>query len=104
MTSKPEANRRRKNDRSQVPVSFLPQGNPAARRAYLFAVFGLIPGLGLLCGPFALVYGILGGRAARRDEHGRGRGHALVSRLLGGGEVVFSAGGYACLARWLDLF
>ena len=91
--------RRRKNDRSEVPVSFLPEGNPNARRAYLCAVFGLIPGLGLLLGPPAIVFGILGRRAALRDEFRRGLGHAYVSRLLGAIEFTFGAAGWACLAK-----
>jgi hypothetical protein len=90
--------RRRKDDRSEVPVSFLPEGNPNARRAYLCAVLGLIPGLGLLLGPPAVVFGILGRQAALRDEHHRGLGHAYVSRLLGGVEFVCNAAGAACLA------
>jgi hypothetical protein len=104
MTSKPEAGRRRKNDRSEIPVSFLPSGNPAARRAYLFTVFGLIPGLGILCGPPAVFFGILGGRAARRDEHGRGKGHSFVSRLVGSIEFLSGLAGLACLARAFELF
>jgi hypothetical protein len=91
--------RRRKNDRSEVPVSFLPEGNPNARRAYLCTVVGLIPGLGLLLGPPAIVFGTLGRRTALRDEFRRGLGHAYVSRVLGAVEFIFGAAGWACLAR-----
>ena len=89
--------RRRKDDRSEVPVSFLPLGNPNARRAYVCAVLGLIPGLGLVLGVPAVIFGILGRRAALRDEHHRGLGHAYVSRLVGGVEFVCNAAGLACL-------
>ena len=99
MNATAEPARRRKNDRSEVPVSFLPDGNPNARRAYLCAVVGLIPGLGLLLGPPAIVFGILGRRAALRDEFRRGLGHAYVSRVLGAVEIIFGAAGWACLAR-----
>jgi hypothetical protein len=92
---------RRKNDRSEIPVSFLPEGNLNARRAYLCAVIGLIPGLGLLCGPPAVIFGILGRRAALRDEHRRGLGHAYVSRWLGTVEFACGSAGLACLAGWL---
>ena len=83
MSATAEPARRRKNDRSEIPVSFLPDGNPNARRAYLFAVVGLIPGLGIVFGPPAVVFGIVGRRSALRDEFRRGLGHAYVSRLLG---------------------
>jgi hypothetical protein len=89
--------RRRKDDRSEVPVSFLPLGNPNARRAYVCAVLGLIPGFGLVLGVPAVIFGILGRRAALRDEHHRGLGHAYVSRLVGGVEFVCNAAGLACL-------
>jgi hypothetical protein len=95
---------RRKNDRSEIPVSFLPEGNPTARKAYLCAVIGLIPGFGLLLGPLAIFLGILGRRDALRDEHHRGLGHAYVSRLLGGVELVCNLAGALCLATsagWL---
>ena len=98
MSTAAQPARRRKNDRSEVPVSFLPEGNPNARRAYLCAVIGLIPGLGLFLGPPAIVFGILGRRAALRDEHHRGLGHAYVSRLIGGVEFVCNLAGVACLA------
>jgi hypothetical protein len=88
---------RRKNDRSEIPVSFLPEGNPTARNAYLCAVIGLVPGLGLLCGPPAIIFGILGRQAALRDEHHRGLGHAYVSRLLGGVELVCNVAGLLCI-------
>jgi hypothetical protein len=94
---------RRKDDRSEVPVSFLPEGNPNARRAYLCAVIGLIPGLGLVLGPPAVVFGILGRRAALRDELRRGLAHAFVSRWAGAIEFVCSLAGVVCVARALDV-
>jgi hypothetical protein len=96
--------RRRKNDRSEVPVSFLPVGNPAARRAYLFALVGLIPGLGIICGLPATVFAVIGSRAALKDDERRGRGHAYISRILGPIEFVCSAAGLVCLAKAMDLF
>ena len=104
MSASPAPIRRRKNDRSETPVSFLPEGNPFARRAYLCAVVGLLPGLGLLLGPPAFVFGIMGRRAALRDEMRRGLGHAYVSQLAGAVEFVCNAAGGLCLAHaasWL---
>ena len=98
------APRRRKPDRSVAPVSSLPVGNPPARVAYICAVVGLIPGLGLLLGPPALILGVIGRRRALRDELRRGLGHAYVSRIAGAVETACNAAGLACLARsggWL---
>jgi hypothetical protein len=97
MSAAAEPVRRRKNDRSEIPVSFLPDGNPNARRAYLCAILGLVPGLGLLLGPPAIVLGVIGRRAALRDEFQRGLGHAYVSRLLGAIEFACNAVGLACI-------
>src|SRR6478672_9035687 len=97
MSATAEPARRRKNDRSEMPVSFLPDGNPNARRAYECAILGLIPGLGVLFGPAAILFGVLGRRAALRDEFQRGLGHAWVSRTLGAIELACNAAGWACL-------
>lgn len=99
MSATVEPIRRRKNDRSEVPVSFLPDGNPNARRAYLCAILGLVPGLGLFFGPPAVAFGLVGRRAALRDEFQRGLGHAWVSRRLGAVELVCGAAGWACVMR-----
>jgi hypothetical protein len=101
MSATLEPARRRKDDRSEVPVSFLPTGNPYARWAYLCAVIGLVPGLGLVFGPPAVLLGILGRRAALRDEQQRGLGHAFVSRLAGSVEFASGLAGWACLVRSL---
>jgi hypothetical protein len=99
MSATAEPARRRKNDRSEIPVSFLPDGNPNARRAYLCAILGLIPGLGIAFGPVAIVFGILGRRSALRDEFQRGLGHAWISRAMGAVEFVCCAAGWACVLR-----
>ena len=104
MSAPAEPVRRRKNDRSEIPVSFLPEGNPNARRAYVCALVGLVPGLGLLVGPPAILFGVLGRRSAHRDEFKRGLGHAYVSRLAGLIEFLCNAAGVACIAKaaeWL---
>jgi hypothetical protein len=88
--------RPRSHDKSDLPVTFLPQGNPHARRAYLCAVLGLIPGCGLLLGLPAIVFGRLGYRAGKADPASRGVGHAFVSMLLGGLEILVNS-----LALWL---
>jgi hypothetical protein len=100
-SSEPRRNRKR-SDRDQVPLSFLPLRNPRARFAYLSALVGLVPGLGLLAGPFAMVYGWLGLRAGRTESvAGNGLGHAVVSMVLGSMEMVANAVGLPLLARGL---
>jgi hypothetical protein len=91
--------RRRKNDRSEVPVSFLPDGNRCARWGYLCVLAGLAPGLGVLLGPAALLLGLLGRRAALRDEYQRGLGHAYMSRMVGTLVFVCHGAGWACIAK-----
>src|SRR3954466_14492036 len=103
MSASPQPARRRKNDRSEIPVSFLPEGNANARRAYVCVLLGLLPGLGLIFGLPAIVFGILGRRAALRDEFKRGLGHAFVSRLMGFVESVCNVAGLACVAKALDV-
>lgn len=90
--------RRRKHDKSEIAVSFLPVGNPAAKWAYLSAIIGLIPGIGVVMGLPAFILGVIGGRAAKRDEQKRGMGHARLSRLLGLLEILSNAAGWALLA------
>lgn len=104
MSATLEPVRRRKDDRSEIPVSFLPEGNRNARWAYLLALFGLIPGLGIVLGPLAIALGAVGVRAARRDEHRRGLGHAWAGCVLGEVEFVCGIAGWACLANGAGWF
>ena len=81
--AKGEARRRGKNDLSDQPSEFFPRGNVWAGIGYTAAVGGLVPGLGLVLGPVALVGGTLGGRRARSDPERRGTSHATAAVLLG---------------------
>jgi hypothetical protein len=90
---------RKRADRPEVPSTFLPVGNPRARTGYLCAMFGLIPGFGLLLGPPAIVYGRLGYRDAKKHLEGKGIGHSFMSMLLGGMETVANGVGLPLLAR-----
>jgi hypothetical protein len=98
----PRRPKRRASDRSEIPVSFLPEGNPNARRAYLCAIIGLCPVLGLLMGPFALFWGYLGWRAGRNELEGRGVGHSFVSMILGALEIILNALGITLIAIGLE--
>jgi hypothetical protein len=73
--------RRRDEDN---PVSFfVPYKNPKGLIAYYFGVFALIPGVGNLLGPAALVLGILGIRYANAHPTAKGKGHAIAGVVLG---------------------
>lgn len=93
---------RKRSDRSDVPVTFLPQGNDQARKAYLCAIFGMIPVVGLFLGPPAVIYGRLGYRSAKHELQGKGIGHSFISMVLGSLEFVTNCVGLPLVARGLD--
>lgn len=68
----------------RLPVSELlvPHKNRAALTAYYLAIFSLIPGIGLLVGPFAFVLGIQGLCQATVEPGVRGAYHAMFSIAL----------------------
>lgn len=88
---KPKPPRRRALDRSEIRASFLPEGNRAAKWAYVSVLVGLIPGLGVLTGFLAVALGFIGRRIAKQDPDQRGLGHACMAMMMGGFEV-FSQG------------
>jgi hypothetical protein len=59
-----------------------PHNRPAIY-AYRCAVYGLVPGLGLVLGPIALVWGWLAWRSGRKDPQFTAQGPALLAILLG---------------------
>jgi hypothetical protein len=63
--------------------SLIPYHNVRALLAYYFGVFGLIPVVGLLLGPAALVLGILGLSYAKNNPRAKGAGHAITGIVLG---------------------
>lgn len=71
----------------------IPYRNGFALGAYYTGVFGLIPFVGLLLGPLAIIFGILGLQHAASNPRARGRVHAWVGILLGmltlAGHIVF---------------
>ena len=99
MSASPKKVRRRRNDRSALSYSFLPEGNRPARWAYIFVLLGLIPGLGLIFSLPAIVLGIVGRRVALKDEHKRGIGHAWAGRVLGSFELLCNGAGVYCLFK-----
>ena len=76
--------RRRRRDRSENPTGgLIPYENGMALAAYYCGVFGLIPALGLILGPLALIFGIVGLRNKSRNPERGGTAHAIVGIVLG---------------------
>jgi hypothetical protein len=63
--------------------TLIPYRNPKALAAYYVGFFSLIPVVGLLTAPFAVVLGILGVRTARRKPEAKGLVHACIGILFG---------------------
>ena len=51
--------------------------------AYYLGIFGLIPCVGLILGPAALMLGILGLRYSKEHPEAAGGGHAIAGIVLG---------------------
>jgi uncharacterized Tic20 family protein len=98
--TEPRRGRNRK-DRADMPASFLPERNRFARKAYLCALFGLIPFAGLLLGPIAIFYGRRGYRDGKLDADGNGVAHSAVSMVLGGLETIAHCAGLPLVASGL---
>lgn len=64
-------------------TTIIPYRNGLALAAYYCGVFSLIPCAGLLLGPLAFLFGILGLRYARKKSEARGRVHAWIGIILG---------------------
>ena len=76
---------RRRGPAAETDSPFAPRGGPdrAALRAYRVCLLGLIPGLGLLLGPAAVVLGALARRRGRSAPDFTGQGRATAAVALG---------------------
>lgn len=68
--------------------SLIPVKNSKALTAYYCAIFGLIPCVTFILGPLALIMGILGLKAVKRNPALPGTVHAWVGIILGGLETL----------------
>jgi hypothetical protein len=88
-------NRRALDEESDAPFSEETTARmQAAVRAYRCCVYGLIPGVGLVLGPLALVLALRARLKGRGDPDYRGKGLASAVLLLGG---------LLTLTNWLGL-
>jgi hypothetical protein len=76
-----EARFRREED--NIVQTFIPYKNPKSLVAYYCGVFSLIPCLGLILGPIALIFGILAWKYYNRHATAGGLGHAITGVILG---------------------
>jgi hypothetical protein len=77
-------------ERSDSPVStIIPYKNPKALIAYYLGVFGLIPCVGIVLGPAAIVLGILGLRYVKKYPTAKGTGHAITGIVLGSFDTLY---------------
>ena len=63
--------------------TLIPYTNPKSLVAYYCGVFGLIPGVGLVLGPIAVILGILGLAHVKKYPKSKGTGHAIAGIVLG---------------------
>jgi hypothetical protein len=71
-------------DPAEEAVStIIPYKNGRALIAYYLGVFSLIPCVGHLLGPAALVLGVLGIRYVKANPTAKGTGHAIAGIVLG---------------------
>ena len=93
--------RRPKLDASNTPFASGPDSrNPTALTAYRCSVLGLVPFLGLICGPLALVLGIIAWRNDRASPDAA-KGPALAAIILGSLTLLTNWGGLVLM--WIGL-
>lgn len=72
--------------------SLVPYKNPRALLAYYGGIFSLLPVLGLLLGPAAIILGIMGIQYSQRNPSARGGGHAIAGIVIGAFGSLISYG------------
>lgn len=80
-----EPRRRRRDDEEEGDVTggLIPYKNGKALASYYCGVFSLIPCLGAILGPIALILGFLGFSYANKHPKASGKAHAIVGIILG---------------------
>ncbi len=77
----------------EVVSTIIPYKNAKALIAYYLGVFSLIPCVGLLLGPPALILGILGLGYVKQHPTAKGTGHAIAGIVLGAITTLGNWGG-----------
>ncbi len=87
---------RRRDPQGPVPAATEAR-HRAARTAWRVGVLGLVPGLGLILGPLAMILGALAHFRARKDSEFTLWGPVYASIVFGAIDTVFNWGGFALM-------
>ena len=74
---------RRRRGEGDATGGLIPYKNAKALASYYCGVFSLIPCVGLILGPIAVVLGFLGLAHANKLPESKGKAHAIVGIVLG---------------------
>lgn len=80
--------------------ALIPTANPAALGGYYCAIFALIPFVGVMLAPIAIILGLVGLARVRRHPDAKGTFHAWVGIAGGGLMLALQAGIVILLARF----
>lgn len=78
--------------------TIIPYKNGMALTAYYLGVFSFICFIGLILTPLAIIFGILGLRAANQNPEAKGTGHAITGIVLGSLSLLIHVAVIAILA------
>ena len=84
---------RRRRGEGDATGGLIPYKNAKALASYYCGVFALIPCVGLILGPIAVVLGFLGLAHANKLPESKGKAHAIVGIVLGGLVTLAHVGG-----------
>jgi hypothetical protein len=76
----------------------IPYKNPKALISYYTGILSLLPVLGLVLGPIALILGVAGLRYVSAHPKARGTAHAIVGIILG---TLATLGNFSCMIIFL---
>lgn len=76
--------RRRRRRDADPTGGLIPIGNGMSLAAYYCGVFSLIPGVALVLGPLAIIFGFMGLSRAKQYPEVKGKGHSIAGIVLGG--------------------
>src|SRR5262245_58726550 len=79
----PRPRRRRDEEEGDVTGGVIPYTNAKALMSYYCGVFSLIPCVGIVLGPIAILLGMLGFSYANKHPKASGKAHAIVGMILG---------------------
>ncbi len=80
----PGDRRARRGRGGDATGGLIPYKNAKALASYYCGVFALIPCLGAILGPIALILGFMGLSYANKMPEAKGKAHAIVGIVLGG--------------------